>query len=40
LADLLANHHAIILKWVLKLKKDEVVAVIKHKVRLVAHEFI
>jgi hypothetical protein len=40
LADLLAGHHAISLKWVFKLKKDEAGEVIKHKVRLVARGFV
>lgn len=40
LADLLAGHHAITLKWVFKLKKDEAGAVIKHKARLVARGFV
>jgi hypothetical protein len=40
LADLPAGHHAISLKWVFKLKKDETGEVIKHKARLVAHSFV
>jgi hypothetical protein len=40
LADLLAGHHAISLKWVFKLKKDEAGEVIKHKAHLVAHGFV
>ena len=40
LADLLAGHRAITLKWVYKLKKDEAGAVIKHKARLVACGFV
>jgi hypothetical protein len=40
LADLLASHHAISLKWVFKLKKDKTREVIKRKVRLVAHGFV
>ena len=40
LADLPAGHRAITLKWVYKLKKDEVGAVIKHKARLVARGFV
>jgi hypothetical protein len=40
LADLPAGHHAITLKWVYKLKKDEAGAVIKHKACLVAHGFV
>jgi hypothetical protein len=34
------GHRPITLKWVFKLKKDELGAVIKHKVRLVAHSFV
>jgi hypothetical protein len=37
LTDLPTGHHAITLKWVYKLKKDEV---IKHKAHLVVHGFI
>lgn len=40
LADLPTSHRAITHKSVFKLKKNEVRAVIKHKARLVAHEFI
>jgi hypothetical protein len=40
LADLPAGHHAISLKWVFKLKKDETGEVIKHKARLVARGFV
>lgn len=40
LADIPAGHHAITLKWVFKLKKDEAGAVIKHKARLVARGFV
>jgi hypothetical protein len=40
LADLPAGHHAITLKWVYKLKKDEAEVVIKHKARLVARGFV
>jgi hypothetical protein len=40
LADLPAGHHAITLKWVYKLKKDEAGAVIKHKACLVARGFV
>jgi hypothetical protein len=40
LADLPTSHRAITLKWVYKLKKDEVGAVIKHKAHLVARGFI
>jgi hypothetical protein len=34
------SHHPITLKWVFKLKKDELGAVIKHKARLVARGFV
>jgi hypothetical protein len=34
------GHHPIALKWVFKLKKDDLGAVIKHKVRLVARGFV
>ena len=34
------GHRPITLKWVFKLKKDELGAVIKHKARLVARGFI
>ena len=40
LADLPTGHHAITLKWVYKLKKDEARAVIKHKAHLVARGFV
>jgi hypothetical protein len=40
LADLPTDHRTITLKWVYKLKKDEVGAVIKYKARLVAHGFV
>jgi hypothetical protein len=40
LADLPRGHHAITLKWVFKLKRDEVGAIIKHKARLVARGFL
>jgi hypothetical protein len=40
LADLPAGHHAISLKWVFKLKKDETGEVIKHKAHLVARGFV
>jgi hypothetical protein len=40
LADLPTGHHAITLKWVYKLKKDEAGAVIKHKACLVARGFV
>jgi hypothetical protein len=36
LADLPHGHRAITLKWVIKLKRDEAGAIIKHKARLVA----
>jgi hypothetical protein len=39
LADLPRGHCAITLKWVFKLKRDEVDAIIKHKARLVAQGF-
>ena len=34
------SHHPITLKWVFKLKKDELGVVIKHKARLVARGFV
>jgi hypothetical protein len=34
------GHHPIALKWVFKLKKDDLGAVIKHKARLVARGFV
>ena len=34
------SHHPITLKWVFKLKKDELGMVIKHKARLVARGFV
>jgi hypothetical protein len=40
LADLPRGHRAITLKWVLKLKRDEVGVIIKHKARLVARGFL
>jgi hypothetical protein len=40
LADLPRGHSAITLKWVFKLKRDEAGATIKHKARLVAHNFM
>ena len=40
LVDLPTGHHAITLKWVYKLKKDEADNVIKHKARLVARGFV
>ncbi|WVZ54330.1 LOW QUALITY PROTEIN: hypothetical protein U9M48_005142 [Paspalum notatum var. saurae] len=40
LADLPRGHHAITLKWVFKLKRDEAGAIIKHKARLVARGFV
>jgi hypothetical protein len=40
LADLPRGHRAITLKWVFKLKRDEVGAIIKHKTHLVARGFL
>jgi hypothetical protein len=40
LADLPRGHSTITLKWVFKLKRDEVDAIVKHKARLVAHDFV
>jgi hypothetical protein len=40
LADLPRGHSAITLKWVFKLKRDEVGAIVKHKARLVARGFM
>jgi hypothetical protein len=40
LVDLPRGHSAITLKWVFKLKRDEVGAIIKHKARLVARGFV
>jgi hypothetical protein len=40
LADLPHGHSAITLKWVFKLKRDEVGAIVKHKTRLVARGFM
>jgi hypothetical protein len=40
LADLPCGHNAITLKWVFKLKRDEAGAIVKHKARLVAHNFV
>jgi hypothetical protein len=40
LADLPHGHRAITLKWVFKLKRDEAVAIVKHKARLVARGFL
>jgi hypothetical protein len=40
LADLPRGHHVITLKWVFKLKWDDVGAIIKHKARLVARGFL
>jgi hypothetical protein len=40
LADLPHGHSAITLKWVFKLKRDEVGAIVKHKARLVARGFM
>jgi hypothetical protein len=40
LVDLSRGHRTITLKWVYKLKRDEVGAIIKHKARLVARGFL
>jgi hypothetical protein len=40
LTDLPRGHRAITLKWVFKLKRDEVGVIIKHKARLVARGFL
>jgi hypothetical protein len=40
LTDLPRGHSAITLKWVFKLKRDEVGAIIKHKAHLVACGFV
>jgi hypothetical protein len=40
LADLPRGHSAITLKWVFKLKRDETGAIVKHKARLVARDFV
>jgi hypothetical protein len=40
LADLPRDHRTITLKWVFKLKRDEVGAITKHKARLVARGFL
>jgi hypothetical protein len=40
LADLHRGHRTITLKWVFKLKRDEVDAIIKHKARLVVQGFL
>jgi hypothetical protein len=40
LADLPRGHSAITLKWVFKLKRDEVDAIVKHKAHLVACGFV
>jgi hypothetical protein len=40
LADLPRGHIAITLKWVFKLKRDEAGAIVKHKTRLVARDFL
>jgi hypothetical protein len=40
LADLPQGHHAITLKWVYKLKRNEVGDIVKHKARLVARGFM
>jgi hypothetical protein len=40
LANLSHGHSVITLKWVFKLKRDEVGAIVKHKARLVARGFV
>jgi hypothetical protein len=40
LADLPRGHSVITLKWVFKLKRDEAGAIVKHKARLVARDFV
>jgi hypothetical protein len=40
LADISRGHSAITLKWVFKLKRDEAGAIVKHKARLVACDFV
>jgi hypothetical protein len=40
IADLPHGHRAITLKWVFKLKRDEVGAIVKHKACLVARGFL
>jgi hypothetical protein len=40
LTDLPRGHNTITLKWVFKLKRDEISASIKHKARLVARGFV
>jgi hypothetical protein len=40
LADLPRGHSAITLKWVFKLKRDETGAIVKHKARFVARDFV
>jgi hypothetical protein len=40
LADLPHGHHAITLKWMFKLKRDEAGAIVKHKAHLVACGFL
>jgi hypothetical protein len=40
LADLPHGHHAITLKWVFKLKRDEAGTIVKHKASLVARSFL
>jgi hypothetical protein len=40
LTDLPRGHRAITLKWVFKLKRDEIDAIIKHTTRLVARGFL
>jgi hypothetical protein len=40
LVDLPRGHHAIRLKWVFKIKRDKLGAIIKHKARLVAKGYV
>jgi hypothetical protein len=40
LADLPRGHNAITLKWVFKLKRDETGAIVNHKARSVARDFV
>jgi hypothetical protein len=40
LANFPRGHHAITLKWVFKLKRDEVGVIVKHKAHLVACGFV
>jgi hypothetical protein len=39
-ADLPRGHSAVTLKWVFKLKRDEASAIVKHKARVVARDFV